>query len=264
MEKILVPLGNSENSVDTLQYAIDFASVCKAKIYVIQVFGSVSSTGILKNVDELIEVEAKEELQTMLEQVDEKDVEVIAKVLKGQVTESVSVIAEALEVDLIISSANYSGSDHTVFIGPIVGSIVKRTQLPILIIPKGYVFQPIHSVLLGVRSGLMRRPDVLVPLKGFVSIFDAKINLLHVITPKNTEEDNVLHADFEAIGDDKITTKNETVYEGLSAHINTIQPDLLCVIRRKRGFFSKMWEQNSIKKVDFESKIPLLVLKGNL
>ena len=88
--------------------------------------------------------------------------------------------------------------------------------------------------------------------------------MLHVITPKNTEEDNVLHADFEAIGDDKITTKNETVYEGLSAHINTIQPDLLCVIRRKRGFFSKMWEQNSIKKVDFESKIPLLVLKGNL
>ena len=264
MEKILVPLGNSENSVDTLQYAIDFASVCKAKIYVIQVFGSVSSTGILKNVDELIEVEAKEELQTMLEQVDKKDVEVIAKVLKGQVTESVSAIAEALDVDIIISSANYSGSDHTVFIGPIVGGIVKRTQLPILIIPKGYVFQPIHSILLGVRSGLMKRPDVLVTLKDFVSVFNAKVKLLHVITPKNTEEDNVLHADFEAIGDDKITTKNETVYEGLSAHINTIQPDLLCVIRRKRGFFSKMWEQNSIKKVDFESKIPLLVLKGNL
>jgi len=39
---------------------------------------------------------------------------------------------------------------------------------------------------------------------------------------------------------------------------------MVCVIRRKRGFFARLWEQNHIKKEDFESRIPLLILKGNL
>ena len=33
-------------------------------------------------------------------------------------------------------------------------------------------------------------------------------------------------------------------------------------LRRKKGFFSKLWDQNTVKKVDFESRVPLLVLKG--
>jgi len=38
---------------------------------------------------------------------------------------------------------------------------------------------------------------------------------------------------------------------------------LLCVVRRKRGFFAKLWEKNSILKKDFHSStLPVLVLSG--
>ncbi|RUA07857.1 MAG: universal stress protein, partial [Flavobacteriia bacterium] len=30
----------------------------------------------------------------------------------------------------------------------------------------------------------------------------------------------------------------------------------------RRGFFKKLWQNDKVKKIDFESKIPLLVLKG--
>jgi len=36
----------------------------------------------------------------------------------------------------------------------------------------------------------------------------------------------------------------------------------LCVVRRKRGFFTKKWEKNTILKKDFHSKRPVLVLSG--
>ena len=40
-------------------------------------------------------------------------------------------------------------------------------------------------------------------------------------------------------------------------------PDLLCVVRRKRGFFKKLWENNTILKKDFHSTtMPVLVLSG--
>ena len=51
MKTILVPIGSSKKSVNTLQYAIDFATISNAKIYVIQVFSSARATGVLKNVD---------------------------------------------------------------------------------------------------------------------------------------------------------------------------------------------------------------------
>ena len=38
------------------------------------------------------------------------------------------------------------------------------------------------------------------------------------------------------------------------------QPDMLCVVRRKRGFFKKMWEKNEIHKREFNTNKPLLVL----
>jgi nucleotide-binding universal stress UspA family protein len=264
MKSILVPLGDSEKAICTLQYAIDFASLVKAKIYVIQVFGTTKVAGALKNIDELLEKDSKEELVHVLAKVDAKGIEIIAKTIKGQILDSINRIAAQLKVDLIISSAKNRATDSSVYVGRITGGIVKQTELPVLIIPKDYQFKPIKNILMGVRSGVIRHSKVLEPLEDFVRIFKAKVNLLHVITPHNAEEDNNLHKDFETIADTIVNSENATVYQGVLEHLIEVSPDMICVIRRKRGFFNKLWEQNHIKKVDFESRIPLLVLKGNL
>lgn len=264
MKTILVPLGNSEKAIDTLQYAIDFAKVTGAKIYVIQVYGSTSAAYTMKNMDNILEKDSKEELAYILSKVDTKGIEVISKSIKGKITDKIEDIAHQLKIDLIIASANNSSTDPSIYLGPVTGKLVKRTELPMLIIPKGYVFKPIKTILLGLRSGLIKHKNVLTPLEDFVKIFDAKVSLVHVITPKNNDEDNMLHPDFETIADKIVNTENATIYQGILEHLNAIKPDMLCAIRRKRGIFSKLWENNTINKEDFESRLPLLVLKGNI
>lgn len=264
MKSILVPLGDPDKAICTLQYAIDFASIVNAKIYVIQVFGTTKVAGALKNMDELLERDSEEELTHVLANVDKKGIEIIAKSIKGQVVDSIKRIAMRLNVDLIIASARNSAADSSVYLGKITGGLVKQTDLPMLIIPKGYKFKAINNILLGVRSGVIRHSKVLDPLVDFVNTFKAKVNLLHVVTPHNTEEDNNLHRDFETIADTIVNSENATVYQGVLEHLIEVNPDMICVIRRKRGFFNKLWEQNHIKKEDFESRIPLLILKGNL
>jgi hypothetical protein len=48
--------------------------------------------------------------------------------------------------------------------------------------------------------------------------------------------------------------------------MRVINPDIICVFRRKRGFFEKLWNDvtldHSLSKANFESRVPLLVLKG--
>ncbi len=264
MKNILVPLGSSEKAIGTLQYAIDFAEITCARIYVIQVYGFTNATYTIKNMDDILEKDSKEELAYILSKVDSKGIQIISKSIRGKITDKIEEIAHQLKIDLIIASANNSSTDSSIYLGPVTGKLVKRTELPMLIIPKGYVFKPIKIILLGLRSGLIKHKNVLTPLQDFIKIFDAKVSLVHVITPNNNDEDNTLHPDFEAVADKIINTENATIYQGILEHLNGVRPDMLCAIRRKRGIFSKLWEKNSIKKEDFESRLPLLVLKGNV
>jgi len=222
-----------------------------------------NATYAMKKMDTILEADSKEELAHILSKVDTKNIEIVSKPVKGQVTDSISRIAKQLNVDLIIASAKNSSADSSIYLGPITGGLVKNTELPVLIVPKDYVFKPINNILLGLKSGVIRHSHVLDPLHNLLSVFKAKVNLLHVITPHNTEDDNILDNQFNAVADKVLKTENATVFQGVLEHLLEVNPDMLCVIRRKRGFFSRLWEQNSVKKIDFESRIPLLILKGN-
>ena len=264
MKTILVPLGNTDNAISTLQYAIDFASEINAKIFVVQVFGSANVTGLLRNIDDVIESRTKEEIATIMSKVDVKNIEVKAITAKGKILDIIAAASKELNVDLIISSANISSADSLYYVGKITGGIMKQTDLPMLIIPMDCEFKPFKTCLVGLRSGVIRKQNVLKPLEDLVSYFKMGVNLLHVITPHNKDEDNILHEDFKTISGSISTSENATVFQGVLEHLKVVNPDLLCVIRRKRGFFAKLWEQNNIKKIDFESRMPLLILKGNL
>ena len=264
MKTILVPLGNSDKAINTLQYAIDFASEINARIYIVHVFGSAKVTGLLRNIDDVIESRTKEEITEVLSKVYVKNIDIKAITAKGKILDVIARASKELDVDLIISSANITSADSSLYVGAITGGLVKQTDLPMLIIPMDCKFKPFTNGLIGLRSGVIRKSNVLKPLEDLVEGFKMDVNLLHVITPHNREEDNTLHEDFKSISGSISTSENATVFQGVLEHLNEINPDLLCVIRRKRGFFAKLWEQNSIKKIDFESRIPLLVLKGNL
>jgi hypothetical protein len=83
-----------------------------------------------------------------------------------------------------------------------------------------------------------------------------------VKTPNYTAEDLRLHKDLKELQTTLTVTENATTYQGVLEHINAQNPDMLCVFRRKRGFFKKLWEKNTILKEEFYSNVPLLVLKG--
>ena len=55
-------------------------------------------------------------------------------------------------------------------------------------------------------------------------------------------------------------TQTGTTYLGVLEHFRDQKPDLLCVFRRKRGFFTNLLEKSTILKSEFHVPIPVLVL----
>ena len=54
MKNILVPIGESANATNTLQYAIDFAKAMGANVFVFRAFKVLSKAGTILNVDEIV------------------------------------------------------------------------------------------------------------------------------------------------------------------------------------------------------------------
>lgn len=262
MKNILVPIGSSENAKNTLQYAIDFAEHTNADVYVFRAYKVLSKAGTIINIDEIIERETKLYVREVINSTNTKKVTIKIISAKGAAIDTIKSIDKKLGIGLIILGPKSNSIDENVFLGNTSGSIIKQTEIPALIVPEGYTFKPVSTILTAFRSGIINTVDVLNPLKDVLTTFKAKTNLLLVKTPGHTAEDLVVDSQLQEIQSSITITENATTYQGVLTHFLTQNPDMLCVFRHKRGFFKKLWESNSILKKDFNCSVPLLILSG--
>tara|TARA_R110001632_G_scaffold67581_1_gene158689 strand:+ start:3201 stop:3986 length:786 start_codon:yes stop_codon:yes gene_type:complete len=260
MNHILVPIGSNANASNTLQYAIDFAKEVHAKVLVFRAYKVLSKAGTIINITDIVERETNLYIQTMINSVDIKGVDVKMITAKGGTIESIQAVQQELGIDLIIVGPRSNSIKDEVFLGSTSGSIVKKTEIPVLIVPEHYKFTPFKSALTAFKSGKLEKESVLYPLQEIKRVFKTKVNLLLVKTPNYKEEDLVLDASLIAIQNTLTISENATTFQGVLEHFQSNKPDLLCVLKRKRGFFKKLWEKNTVLKSEFHCNIPLLVL----
>ncbi len=262
MKNILVPVGSSKNAVSHLQYAVDFAQNFGAKVFVVQVYNVFTKAGTMIKVDKIIERESLEFLKGLVTQIDTKGVEVVTKTLKGDLIDTLELACKAADVDLVLVEPRTNSIKDEVYLGKTSGRIIKQMDVPALIVPEGFKFSSPANILMAVKSAIIKKDNVLQPLKDIKEKFSAAIDLLLVKTPYHNEGDFDLNDEFTALVRNITKSENATTFQGVLEHFRSHNPDMLCVVRRKRGFFAKKWEKNTILKKDFHSSIPVLVLSG--
>ena len=260
MKNILVPVGSNPNAVNTLQYAIDLANEFGSAVYVMQAYTLISRSEAISNIQEKMEQSSKNELQEVIAKVNTRDVKVAVATYQGSVLEGIKAIDKEYGIDLIVLEPKSTDIREGVFLGNTSGSIIKKTDIPAIIVPEGNKFQPYKSGLVAFKSGVVRNAELLTTLKAFKEKFQTKLSLLLVKTPNFSEEDLVIDPVLEGLGDSEQRSENTTTFEGVLEHFQNHAPDILVVFRRKRGFFTKLWEKNIILKREFRCSIPLLVL----
>jgi len=260
MKNVLVPLGSSSTGVDALQYAIDLAEKTDANVYVISVFQEFSKVGSLSKVNTLLREESENRIEQALRDVDHKGVSVIAHPIKGEVLEGVKRFNKHVPVDLMILAPRSNSVSEEVYLGKTTGRLVKETNIPVLVVPDGSSFAEPKKILMAFKNGVFSKKSMLDPLPKFLKHFGASLNLLHVKTPGCTPEMERLSGKLQKLQSSYTQTENATTYQGVLEHFQSYNPDIICVVRRKRGFFKKLWEKGAVLKKEFYTTKPLLIL----
>ena len=262
MKNILVPVGSTENGINNLKYAVNFATMSGATVYLINIYKVYSKAGGMTKVTQVAMEDHQAQLDEVLSRVDTQGVEVIAKPIKGDPYEGIARISKQLNIDLIIVSPQSVDIKSEVYMGSITGKLVKQTDIPMLIVPRDYLFRKAENILLAVKRTSFEKQNVLDPLETILKLFSAKLHVLKVKTPDALDEDEGMDLQLKNMMTSYKETENATIYQGVLEHFQSHHPDILCVLRRKRGFFKKLFEKNAVLKKDFYTSKPLLVLCG--
>lgn len=261
IKNILVPIGTSPDAYHTLQYAVDFASEFSAQIYVMEVFSvSIGAGRSLKNAEETVIESSKEHLKEVIDKIDTKNIQIKTATFNGDLIDGLKEIDKELGIDLLIIAPRSNDVTEELYLGHTSGRMIKRTNIPTLIVPRGTTLKPLKTILTAFKSGVLKRKRILDPLIEIKKKFGAKVNLLMVKTPGYSDDDLKINTALMDISSHLTLTEAPTTYLGVLEHFQVQHPDLLCVFRRKRGFFKNLWEKNTIPKAEFSSRIPVLVL----
>jgi len=260
MNNILVPLGTSPDAHETLQYAVDFAADFGADIYIMDVFTVSSGAGSLANVQQKVAESSRENIKEIVAKIDTKGLDVKIASYNGDIVNGLLQIKKSLGIDLIILAPRSNDVNEEYYLGNTSGRIIKQTNIPTLVVPKGTTYKPINNILTAFKSGILKRSKIIHPLVNIMNKHNANVNLLLVKTPGYSEEDLQVNTALLDISKKLTISENATTYLGVLEHFRTTQPDLLCVFRKKRGFFKKLWEKSTILKSEFFAPVPVLVL----
>ncbi len=261
MKNILVPIGSSTSAVNTLQYAIDLAQQVDANVYAIAVFQEFSKAGSASKLNTVLKEDTENRLDQVLKSVDHKGVSVVAHPIKGGVVDGVERFNKHVPVDLMVLSPRSNSVRDEVYLGNTTGKLVKSTDIPALVIPEDASFKEPSQILMAFKNGNFDKKRQLEPLKKLQKHFGTEIHLLHVETPETDDKMREVSKDLKEISASYKTSSNATTYQGVLEHFQSLDPDIVCVVRRKRGFFKKLWEKNVVLKKEFFTTKPLLILR---
>ncbi len=262
MNHIVVPVDLSKNSKDALRYAAHLASHSGADLMVVHCYSLLSKAVSYTTGQIQMDKDPEKWIQKRLLKLKSKhpDLVVNYKIIKDDIVDSLKKIADIRNADLVILGCKGLGEDEGTFLGSTSGTLVKTTDIPVLLIPRGFKFNGIDKVVFAAKNTFVRFMGALEPIIQINQIFKPHVQLLHL----GEHPDPMPEQSFSILQviNDITRYENDNFNESINEYLSQHHADLLCVIRRKRGFVDKLLGPSRTLTTKFNVDIPVLVLVG--
>ena len=271
MKNILIPTDFSAASGNAAKYAVSLAQSFDAEVFLLNVIAPpvIIDDSIFASI-----IITQAELVTEHEKLMKREIERLSKnhsikitglVKEGYALKIIPELAGESHVDLIVMGMKGEGKSSSIF-GSTTTSIIRISDLPVLVIPEETVYQPIGVITLASDFDASIEMDRYVVLLALAEKFNSQIKILNVqkgnsfLKPEQALGKMRTSFSFSRHKHEFHTINESKVREGINKFMETNHTDLLAMVAHKHPLFDRLFGRVQTKAMSYETKIPLLVL----
>ena len=275
IKKILCPIDFTDASTNAIEYAAKLskeldASLTLWNMFEIPIIDEISSNNKLPDSYRRKQNELSEIMQDWCEEIKE-EYAVSCGYFVGTSTDNLEATlahyTDGGNFDLIVTGTNGVDNMYQLFFGTNSYRIMREVKCPVIIIPDGYAFKKMKSVVFATDYSINDAKFA----KGVINSFDAKIAFVHLSENDNGSSQKVFHS-FKDLFDAELDSNNmvsfdRVVYknklDGLVEKMIEKQADMVIMSTTHRSWFEEFFHKSFTKKVLEGIQIPALVFHQN-
>ncbi len=275
MKNILLLTDFSDNARNAIDYALEFLQKWPCKFYILHVQKSSEYIS-----DDLMTAESGSMVyKAVLEKATNKLTRLIASLQennKGNIFEfqplvdyddfiaAITQVVSKNEIDLICMGSNGATGAKEVLFGSNTLQVIRNINQSLLVVPEGYKFAGINSVLFSIHGEQEFQPQELNFLKDILNKYNVNLHVLQVLDEngdkKETDLNTFLQHHFKGISSIAKTVVGLNFPDAISAFEQLEEVDLHALIMEKEGILDRIIFGSENKAISEESQIPLLIL----
>lgn len=277
MKTILVPTDFSDCADNALDVALEISKITTAEVIVVHVLELaettyVDYTGAAANFTQFLREQAEQEMIKLKNRIlAERSISLQTAIYESPVHEHIVQAANDYGADLIITGTKGAGKLRQKLWGTHTASMIGKSQIPVLVVPKDYKWRKPLQILLA-TSHFEKDQASLETLRRMIDRFGAT---LHVVVFTDEHKDKAITAiahnrDIKRYKEfldqyDHYPVVSEHLYgadfeQTLENYILANHIDMLVMFTYKRGFLERILDPSKTKSMSYHTKIPLLAI----
>jgi nucleotide-binding universal stress UspA family protein len=267
MQKILIPTDFSPIANNAFDYAIQIANEFRSKLLLYHVYTFYRKVDFNKDYpeDQQPFIKRKEKQMSLSEVKFTDKIEQLGLTIQTKLEEDsiISLFDQKVKehnASLIVMGSKGASGIKKVIFGSVAATALEMAKVPVLVVPPNHPFSPIKKIVFATDLKQIDS-NILSPIHQLAVQFNASITILNVNSDISSNSAGEHYFPLEDIDTyykeiPMLSSVNESINEFLEQN----EFDLICMVRREKGFFERFLQPSvSINQV-YNSKIPLLVL----
>jgi len=266
MKNILVPTDFSDNAKNALKYAARLAPYLETELTILHAYKLLQRAGSFIALEQKMSKQAKKDIKKMIEELNKRekaDTVIKTKVIKGKTIPVIAETAKKKKADLIIMGTQGASGLREIFIGSTTSGVIKNTDLPVLAIPSGFVYKKPRKIVFAIDDDFRAAKDNVKTLIDLTKALKAKVLFFNVqVKDTDNNVDAKITEEFKEIKSSFHQVASENINEAIHQFVKEEEADILCMIKRNRGFVGNALHKSVTQREVYHSDVPLLILHG--
>ena len=168
--------------------------------------------------------------------------------------------------DLVVMGSKGESSLDDVIFGNVTLEVIKRSKIPVLIIPPGVYYSPIKNIVLACNHEELITDSVAKVIKDFANLFGAKLYLLNIVREFDGSvsaaynETDKIKTHFDGIDASLNVLRQKEIVKGINEFSENINADVVIMIPEKHSLIERMFSEIHTRHMAKIANRPLLII----